>query len=248
MQTFIAAIMAIITYVVSLFSSIPALINNIKSKPDYSWLITSGETVEHSYDEYYEFYHENLVYSSGKYKDVSALRDVTAQYQALLDKNLEIAKKWRETPGAGQIEFYNHVKDGGVWDYKLAKNHKELAEEWGLGLNDSFSIYGMEMDWEAFGNINFAFTGGATGFTPTTLMTGGGIVEAKHRGIEWKYLPYFCDYDEDHDLILFGLELYSYVDPSYKEQARTIDTFLDVADPRIVMLCAKIYEETKKDK
>lgn len=238
MNSTIAVIMAIITYFSSLFTAIPEVVKMMRSKPDYRWLVTAGETVKHTYDEYYDFYQENLCYTV---ENVNAedLKDVTDKYQALLDENLEIAKKWRETPGVGQIEFFNHVKDGGPWDYKLDKNHKELAEEWGLKLNERFSVYGKVMDWHALGNINFAYTGAATGFSPVTILTGGGAVEALNSGARWEKLPYYFDSVEDNRLINFGIALYGYDDPEYMQQAKMIDLFLTIAEPRAALAAFK---------
>lgn len=246
METFMAVIMAIITYITSLFTAIPAFIENIKSKPDLSWLITASKTVERSYDEYYDFYQKNYDYHRENNLKAENLKDVTEEYQALLDSNLEIAKQWKQVPIQGQINFYNAVNDGGMWDYKLTKNHQDIAADWGLGVNESFSVYGVVMDWEILGNINFAFTGGAVGFTPTTIQTGGGLVAVKHGGVKWETLPYYFDDEDDHAWISFGLSLYSFVDEAYLEQASTIDNLLDIADPRIIGISIKLYEEINK--
>lgn len=244
MNSAIAVIMAIITYFSSLFTAIPEVVKMMRSKPDYRWLVTAGETVEHTYDEYYAFYQENLNYAIKGNADVKAedLIDVTDKYQALLDENLEIAKKWRETPGVGQIEFFNHVKDGGPWDYKLEENHTDLAREWGIEGEKFFAVYGKVMEWEAFGNINFAYTGAATGFSPITIFTGGGAVEALNTGARWERLHNYFDPQDDHDLISFGLALYGYDDPEYMQQAKMIDLFLTIAEPRAALAAFKIMK------
>ena len=247
-QTVVSLFTAIVTWLMSLITSIPVFVKTVKSKPDMHWLITAGETVEHTYDEYYEFYQSHYKPIRHAYnKDgtlKTGLKDVTAQWQALLDENLKIAQKWRETPGVGQVNFYNSVKDGGPWDYKLLENHEQIAKEWGLEPGENqFMVYGVCMEWEALGNVNFAFTGGATGFTPTTIFTGGGIVEYIHTDISWERLGTYFDEQEDNELITFGLALYSFVDPSYEQQAKTIDALLDIADPRVIVLADVIYKE-----
>lgn len=248
MENFMALFMAIVTYLVSLFTAIPEFVENIKKKPDMGWIVTAAQTVEHTYDEYYDFYNKNYIYFRDDGKKAEDLKDVTDKYQALMDENLAIAKSWRETPIQGQLNFYNSVKDSGVWDYKLLKNHEKLAEEWGLGANEAFCIYGMVMDWEILGNVNFAFTGGAVGFTPTTILTGGGLVAVKHGGVKWENLPYYFDDENDNAWISFGLELYAYVDEEYEEQARIIDSALEIADPRIIGISIKLYDDIAKSK
>ena len=81
METFMAVIMAIITYITSLFTAIPAFIESIKSKPDLSWLIVASKTVEHSYDEYYDFYQKNYDYHRNNNLKAEDLKDVTKESQ-----------------------------------------------------------------------------------------------------------------------------------------------------------------------
>lgn len=51
MQNIIAIITAIITYIASLFSAIPDFVENIKAKPDFSWIIQISQTTEKSYED-----------------------------------------------------------------------------------------------------------------------------------------------------------------------------------------------------
>lgn len=246
MQNIIAIITAIITYIASLFSAIPAFVENIKAKPDFSWIIQVSQTTEKSYEEYYDFYQQYYDYHRDNGIKAENLKDVTEGYQALLDENLAQAKEWRKTPGKGQIEFYKNIVDNGNWDYKRPDKNKEIAEKWGVDQNEPFAVYGVVMDWEILGNINFAFIGAAMGFTPTTMLTGGGLNEISHSGVKWEKLPYYFESEEDFVWLSFGFSLYSFIDESYEEQSRTIDSLLAITDPRIIGIAMKIYDNMGK--
>ena len=243
MANITAFFMAIITFFTSLLSSISGFVGVIKSKPDYSWIIKEATTVERSYDEYYEFYQANYDYHRDNDKKAENLKDVTTYYQALLDENLAIAKEWRKTPGKGQLNFYNAIVDNGMWDYKQHAVHDAIADEWGIGRNDSFAVYGVVMDWEIFGNLNFAFIGAAMGFTPVTMLTGGGLNEISHSGVKWEKLPYYFEAEDDYAWLTFGFKLYSFIDENYEENAKSVDALLSITDPRIIGISIKIYED-----
>ncbi|MDD6022223.1 MAG: polymorphic toxin type 44 domain-containing protein [Oscillospiraceae bacterium] len=240
MSKVLSIIMALLTYLMSLTTAIPTFVNAVKHKNDLSFLVTEPVTHEVSYEEYAEYYKENFVPRAG-YEDPTGYKDVTEQYQKLLDENLEIAKKWRTDPGFGQIEFYKSVRDHGVWDYKRDPAHAELAEEWGLGIHERFVVYGVVMDWEIVGNINFAFTGAAAGFTPITIYTGGGIVNIKNGHADWEELEFYFDEEDDNHWISFGLGLYALCDDNYIDQCEMIDSLLTIADTRIIGFVYKIY-------
>lgn len=240
MAKVMSIVMALLTYLMSLTTAIPTFVNAIKHKNDLSWIVKEATTHEVDYDTLVKYYAENFVPRVG-YEDPTGYKDVTEQYQELLDENLEIAKKWRTNPGAGQVEFYKSVKDHGVWDYKRGPAHEEIAKEWGLGPNEKFVVYGVVMDWEILGNVNFAFTGGATGFTPITIYTGGGLVNVKNDHAEWEDMEFYFDEEDDHHWIAFGIGLYALCDDDYINQCELIDSFLTIADPRIIGFAYKIY-------
>lgn len=240
MSTFVSIVMAIVTYLVSLTTAIPTFVNAIKYKNDLGWLVTEAVTHEVSHDELAKYYAENYV-PKERFGDPANYKDVTEQYQKLLDENLEIAKKWRTTPVRGQINFYNSVKNYGVWDYKRNEAHADLAKEWGLGLNEEFTVYGVVMDWEVVGNVNFALTGAATGFTPITIYTGGGLVNVKNGYGDWEDLEFYFDEEEDHHWIALGLGLYALCDDNYLDQCEMIDSLLTIADARIIGFAYKFY-------
>ena len=245
MHSIFSVLTVLLAYVFSLFSAVPAFIKEVKSNPDFTWMVTVSETREVSKEEYYEFYQANFKHmrSSEDYDHPERFKDVTDQYQQLMDENLKTAQSWKKLPGFGQINFYNAVKDWGVWDYKRPANHEQLAKEWGVG--DKFTVYGVVFDWEILGNTNFAFTGCVVGFTPTTIRTGGGIVSLKNNNSDLlATLPYYFDEPDDAEWIGFGIELYSLMDPGYKDQAKLIDLFLAIADPRAIGIVYKYYRNT----
>lgn len=247
MDKVVAFIMALIMYLTNLITALPVFIENIKKKDidDFKWIITEGDIQDVDYDTYYEYYQEFYVPPVGQESTVG-LKDVTQQYQALLDENLEIARGWKTTPGSGQINFYNSVKDFGIWDYKRTDAHRELAEEWGIGIDDRFMVYGVAMNWEVLGNVNFAFTGAAVGFTPTTIKTGGGVVNIKNGHADWEEIKFYYDEENDSNWITFGIGLYMLRDVEYEDQVELIDSFFEVADPRFAEFLYKVYVDQKK--
>ena len=245
MTSLISILMAIVTYVSTVVTAIPVFVDKVKDNPDFTWMVTASETREVSYEEYYTFYQRNYKHMRDSSADADIyehpenyplLPDNTKLYQALFDENLEIAKSWKESPVQGQVNFYNAVKDYGVWDYKRADRRLDWPTYKG-----KFLVYGVVMDWEIIGNINFAFTGCAVGFTPVVIRTGGGLVNVKNTGGDWSDLPYYFDDEDDAQWIGFGVSLYALIDESYVENARMIDAFLTIADPRIFGSAVKIY-------
>lgn len=246
MDKIIAFLMAVVSYLVSLTSAIPTFVNAVKNKNDLSWIVTPAVTREVSYDELAKYYKENFVPKKNYEKDLG-YKDVTEQYQKLLDENLERAKKWRSNPGRGQYEFYTLVKNFGDWDYKRADAHAALAKEWGLAVNERFTVYGVVMDWEIVGNINFALTGAAAGFTPVTIHTGGGLVNVKNGYGEWEDMQFYFDEEEDYHWIAFGLGLYAMYDENYIDQCEMIDSLLTIADARLIGVAYKFYLDHGKE-
>lgn len=248
MHSAFSVISITIAYVISLFSAIPAFIKEVKSNPDFSWMVTVSETREVSKEEYTEFYQKNYKHmrASDDYNHPERFKDVTDEYQALMDENLATAQSWKTQPGMGQINFYNSVKDWGVWDYKRPDAHKQLSEDWGVG--EKFTVYGVVMDWEILGNLNFSFTGCVVGFTPTTIRTGGGIVNLKNNAAAdlLSTLPYYFDEEDDAEWIAFGINLYCLMDPNYQSQARVIDLFLAIFDPRAIGVVYKFYKDSNR--
>lgn len=232
MQTLTAIVMALITYVTSIIGAVPALVTDIKEDGfnDLIWMVTESETREVSYEEYYEYY-QTYYKPHANYGDPSLYPDLTEEYQALLDENLEIAKQWKKDPVNGQINFYNAVKNFGPWDYKRPDAHPDWHSKTKNGL---FTAYGVVMNWEVVGNINFAFTGAAVGFTPKTILTGGGLVNVLNGYGDWSEIEIYYDEANDHDWIAFGIGLYALMDEEYEDNVSMIDNFLTIVDPRFI--------------
>ncbi len=247
MTNFIAAIIALFMWLTSLTTTIPNLKDVNTNDIDLKNFVTVSDVREVPEDELYAFYQENFKHMKGEGADADIynhpenypeLPDLTEEYQALLDENLKIAQEWKTVPGLGQIEFYNAVKDHGVWDYKRPANHPDWET-----YNGKFIVYGVVMDFEILGNVNFAFTGAALGFTPVTICTGGGFVDVKNTGGDWNDLPYYFDNEDDNAWITFGIELYALMDSVYVEQSYAIDCFFDLADPRAALIVLKLYKD-----
>lgn len=257
MTSLLSLLMAIVTYISAISAALPVFVSKVKDNPDFTWMVTASETREVSYEEYYAFYQQNYKHMRNLKENISAtdldifehpesypqLPDNTELYQTLLDENLEIAKGWKETPVQGQVNFYNSVKDHGIWDYKRADRKLDWPTYRG-----KFLVYGVVMDWEIFGNINFAFTGCAVGFTPVVIRTGGGLVNIKNTGSKWEELPYYFDEEDDAEWIGFGVSLYALIDESYVDNARMIDALLTIADPRILGAAILIYRDLNESK
>ena len=244
LNNIVAAILALFMWLTSLTTTIPNLKDVDINDVELETFVTVSEVREVSYEERYAFYQENYQHMKGDEdiynhpENYPELPDLTEEYQKLLDDNLKTAQGWKTLPGYGQIQFYNAVKDYGVWDYKRPENHPEWET-----YNGKFIVYGVVMDFEILGNINFAFTGAALGFTPVTICTGGGFVDVKNTGGDWGDLPYYFDNDDDNAWITFGIELYAMMDEVYVEQSYIIDSYFDLADPRAALIVLKLYKD-----
>ena len=125
-----------------------------------------------------------------------------------------------------------------MWDYKRPDRHPDWETYEG-----KFLVYGVVMDYEILGNINFAFIGAAMGFTPVTLCTGGGFLDVMNTGGDWSDLPYYFDNEDDNAYVTFGVQLYALMDQVYVEQSYAIDCYLDLADPRAALIVLKLYKD-----
>ena len=117
------------------------------------------------------------------------------------EKYYEQAKRWGWELD-GPFEFYDAVKDGGKWDYKL---HPD-GSEW-IPRNGVFSVNGKKMTAEQLGNINYGFTGSVLGFPAPVLRMAGGFVAIKNSGINWEDWWYDFDSKEDAEMIQLGIDM-----------------------------------------
>ena len=131
----------------------------------------------------------------------SGYLDRTKDVKRVLRENYEQAKRWGWELD-GPFEFYDAVKDGGKWDYKL---HPD-GSEW-IPRNGVFSVNGKKMTAEQLGNINYGFTGSAMGFPAPVLHMAGGFVAIKNSGINWEDWWYDFDSKEDAEMIQLGIDM-----------------------------------------
>ncbi|MFZ2190466.1 MAG: CARDB domain-containing protein [Candidatus Magasanikiibacteriota bacterium] len=144
-------------------------------------------------------------------------QDLLAYYNAL--KKADEIPWWNPTAKLGEklsadlvyeverantyLNFYNHVKPGGDWDYKIedfarfGKDPVEIAD-----VNDSRILY------DTMGNINFGYTGKAAGLPAWMLRSGAGAAQivVGTSKTEW-YNSYFDD-PIDQMMINVGITLY----------------------------------------
>ena len=131
----------------------------------------------------------------------SGYLDRTKDVKRVLRENYEQAKRWGWELD-GPFEFYDAVKDGGKWDYKL---HPD-GSEW-IPRNGVFSVNGKKMTAEQLGNINYGFTGSVLGFPAPVLHMAGGFVAIKNSGINWEDWWYDFDSKEDAEMIQLGIDM-----------------------------------------
>ena len=131
----------------------------------------------------------------------SGYLDRTKDVKRVLRENYEQAKRWGWELD-GPFEFYDAVKDGGKWDYKL---HPD-GSEW-IPRNGVFSVNGKKMTAEQLGNINYGFTGSVLGFPAPVLRMAGGFVAIKNSGINWEDWWYDFDSKEDAEMIQLGIDM-----------------------------------------
>jgi hypothetical protein len=80
-----------------------------------------------------------------------------------------------------------------------------------------FIVNGQVVTAEAFGNINYGYTGTSLGFGEKTLFTGGGWAAGKEgTASKNKDAPLYGDSQEDHNNIQSGINMYYYKNPIMK--------------------------------
>lgn len=234
MERLTAIILALITYVTSLTTAVPALFQDLQDGlgKHITWMFTQSDISDVPYDEVYNYYQENFISKEG-YKNANPADypDLTEDYTNLLNENLKTAMQWKLDPGKGQINFYNAVKNYGMWDYKRFDAHPDWYSKTRNGI---FTAYGVVMDMEILGNINFAFTGAAVGFSEIIIRTGGGLVNVLNGYAKWDEIKYYYDTQEDSDWIVFGVGLYKLYDKDYEDESSLVDNTLTIIDPRFI--------------
>src|SRR5690606_14033384 len=106
---------------------------------------------------------KNTAAGGKKIGELGGTINIDKIYSNLISKNVNEAKD------LSPIEFYNHVKGKGVWDYKNSENTIfGLVND--LKGNTSFSFQGSKMDAADIGNHHFGIVGKAAGFNDVTLL------------------------------------------------------------------------------
>ncbi|MBR0276966.1 MAG: hypothetical protein IJQ50_00700, partial [Clostridia bacterium] len=95
-------------------------------------------------------------------------------------------------------DWFDKVHGGGAWDYKT----KEKKADW-LPDEKYFFYHDEIIDKEAFGNLNYGYTGTILGLDPETLYRGGGKVS--ENPTEYEKEKYFGDTEVDHYWITQGI-------------------------------------------
>lgn len=232
MERLVTILLALATYITSLTTALPGIVTDLEDGliKHIVWSFDEAEISEVDYDEIYEFHQNNYV-PMPYFGDPANYPDLTEDYINLLEENLKIALEWKKDTVNGWINFYNAVKNFGVWDYKRPDAHPE----WHSKTKDGyFTAFGVVMNWEVFGNINFAFTGAACGFSEKFILTGGGLVNVMGGNGRWDEIQYYYDDKEDNDWITFGVDLYKFYDKEYEDESSLADNILTVIDPRVV--------------
>ncbi|PJC36953.1 hypothetical protein CO046_03255 [Candidatus Peregrinibacteria bacterium CG_4_9_14_0_2_um_filter_53_11] len=102
------------------------------------------------------------------------------------------------------IQFFNHVKPGGDWDYKIqdVKRFGSTEPVTLAGVTDNRVLF------DARGNINFGYTGAAAGIPSTTLLSGAGAAQIYSRTSDTDWYASYFDDPTDQMLIKTGITLY----------------------------------------
>ena len=232
MDRLVAILLALATYITSLTTALPGIVNDLEDGllKHIVWVFDESEISEVDYDEIYKFHQENYV-PLPHFGNPANYPDLTEDYIKLLEDNLKIAMEWKKDTVNGWINFYNAVKNFGVWDYKRPDAHPD----WHSKTKDGwFTAFGVVMNWEVVGNINFAFTGAAVGFSEKIILTGGGLVNVMGGNGRWDEVKFYYDDKEDNDWITFGVDLYKFYDKEYEDESSLIDNVLTVIDPRVI--------------
>jgi RHS repeat-associated protein len=163
--------------------------------------------------------------------------DKTLDLTKMEFENTMKTKLWKHIPIWGQIQFYNAVRSGGDWDYKLAKKHPEWMPDDG-----KFSAFGVNMTDETLGNFNFGFTGASMGFNPSTLFAGGGWAAIQTQA-SWEDWQTYFDSSTDHKWVGLGIVAYSAFDPIYRIQISPVLEALEHTDATILLAIDKAFKK-----
>ena len=140
----------------------------------------------------------------------TGLPDYTEELDKVLYRNVDFLRTMGVTNGTAAIlNFYTNVKDhGGPWDYKTKTSwEKDISVPY-LGQQSEFIWRGYVITAEDFGNINYIFTGLATGFSPELLYIGAGYKNQGGFTSEIFKGPYYGDNPNDFCISQLGVKEY----------------------------------------
>jgi hypothetical protein len=101
---------------------------------------------------------------------------------------------------AADIYFYNKVKYGGAWDYKII-----------YGYNTKYLFHGHVITGDDFGNIHYGYVGTAIGFTAYDLKYAAGMAQVYHNYASYDVskMDGYWDQPRDTQMIQYGINLYN---------------------------------------
>ncbi|MBD8496730.1 polymorphic toxin type 44 domain-containing protein [Paenibacillus arenosi] len=131
--------------------------------------------------------------------------DITASFTNILKENARLARsEYRKSiaMGIGSLTYmygwwYNKVKIGGPWYYKLL-----------YGTQTKYTFRGQVVTGEYLGNLHYGYVGKAARFTETELLAGGGFAAFVAGTQDWNNISGFFDGAEDTKAIKDGFALY----------------------------------------
>ena len=104
---------------------------------------------------------------------------------------------------AVQAYWTSMVVEGGDWDYKLKYG-------WNTDLKTNVNGEYIYIKGEDYGNIHYGYTGRSIGFSGSTLLTAGGIVQIATGNSQWSYWDTYWDDPNDASSVQRGIDWYSY--------------------------------------
>ena len=164
------------------------------------------------------------------------LPDRTKEVLCLLLDNFVTAKKWSVIPGYAQIQFYQHVRSYGDWDYKYN------LPDWAKDVS-GFSAFGLNMTAADLGNLNYGFIGSTLGFSRKTLLVAAGFVALRENG-DNDGCGYYYDGKDDNFFINLGVGIHYFMEPASFASGEFSDWMVNAGINGRLLLT--IYKTTKE--
>ena len=166
------------------------------------------------------------------------LPDRTKEVLCLLLDNFVTAKKWSAIPGYAQIQFYQHVRSRGDWDYKYH------LPDWAKDVS-GFSAFGLNMTAADLGNLNYGFIGSTLGFSRKTLLVAAGFVALRENG-DNDGCEYYYDGKDDNFFINLGVGIHYFMEPASFASGEFFDWMVNAGiNGRLLLTIYKITKELR---